>query len=333
MASHALRWDGPAQDHPTVIDVPDTGLRKSLSPRSDYLLVMPPRPVDGDISLDGGRHVRIVGGTLDGSLKNNRSRGSLFVEGLEIRPDRKRDAIVLGGANDSNAPSTWTRPDLYLQNTRITGVSGSYDGFHADVVQKQGPMGGLYVDRSRPRRTTRGSSSRRRAFRAASPRRHPGPSSTACRSPTSREPTCARPAIGRRRRHCCGCVAREVQPAVPDRGPWPITLDDVWLKGGPAQPLGTWSGPARRRWNDRYADRLRAAADELSGTWPPSSKITGAVHAGDPPSGDFAPAGIGRDYTSPAGDPAGHAPLSGSYPHAAVHPFVAHLYASVTVNS
>jgi hypothetical protein len=75
-----------------------------------------------------------------------------------------------------------------------------------------------------------------------------------------------------------------------------MALADVYVHPFPDESLGTsvWPG-VDQSW--RLAPRLTADA---SLQWPLAARITGVVHAGKPPGGDFVPPGVaGRAYVSP----------------------------------
>jgi hypothetical protein len=262
---------------------------------------MPNEPVNGNISIDRSRHVRIIGGKLNGSITNRRSRGSLFLEGLEINPGASRDAIVLTGESDNNTPSTWTRPDLYVQNTRVTGISGSYSGFHADVIQKQGPMGGMFVDKFTAETDYQGFFIASQSFSSslASPAAQAfvdGMDATEIQRTNIRTPggiTAKAPLLWL-------AWHAGTNAAFPTEDPWPIKLHDVYVKGQATQSLGSMIFPKPGAVGNNGAQvGFQAASDGLSGGWPAASMIAGTLRKGDPPSGDFAPAGIGTGYQSP----------------------------------
>jgi hypothetical protein len=79
-------------------------------------------------------------------------------------------------------------------------------------------------------------------------------------------------------------------------GPYALELSDVWILPFRGDSLGTsvWPG-VDQSW--RLAPRLRSDA---SLEWPFAARISGVVHSGRPPGGDFVPAGVaGLAYVSP----------------------------------
>lgn len=144
-----LRWAPPAQQAPVVVKVPPTYYTGTFAPDQDVTFLWPNTPRWSSFSCTGGRHVRIVGGqavkTTAGAAVNFVGvTGSVFLEGLAIDMGGiSADAIDVGGS--PTAP--WdARPDVYVQNCRIVGVTGSHAGIHADILQPQGAVGGIYVD-------------------------------------------------------------------------------------------------------------------------------------------------------------------------------------------
>lgn len=142
-AGSRLRWAPPDLDRPLVVST-GTGFYNSprFAPDQDVIVALPrsPRAIGADIQINGGRHVRIVGGHTFGRLSWKEGCGSLYVQGLiiDLSQTPERDAIVASGAN-----GYW--PDIYLQNLLVTGVQGTHARTHADVFQPYGPIGRLRV--------------------------------------------------------------------------------------------------------------------------------------------------------------------------------------------
>ncbi len=138
-----MRWAPPQQVAPNRIPVPlNYFSTPEFRPDQDVELVLPPVPrrAGADLRVNGGRHVRIIGGHIRGRLQWTGGTGSLFVEGLRIdlTETPNRDAIVVSGAQGAS-------PDVFLQNILVTGVQGAFKSTHADIFQPYGAVGHLRV--------------------------------------------------------------------------------------------------------------------------------------------------------------------------------------------
>ena len=138
-----LRWPPPAQNDARIVEI-SSGFFSSpeFGEEEDVVVKLPGIAMrDGaDVQINGGRHVRIIGGHMRGRLMWRNGSGSLFVEGvlIDLNTVPNRDAITVSGASSSP-------PDIYLQNIIVTGVQGTFAGVHADVFQAYGPIGRLRV--------------------------------------------------------------------------------------------------------------------------------------------------------------------------------------------
>jgi hypothetical protein len=118
-----------------------------LDPDRDYVLVMPPEPLVGELSISGGDDVVMVGGEItvpagadsNRGLALKRQRGTIHVEGLAITGEGLGEGINL----DQTVPGAVVQ----LQNLRISTVHGSKSGHHADVLQTWAGPGELRIDR------------------------------------------------------------------------------------------------------------------------------------------------------------------------------------------
>ena len=142
-----LAWAPPELDSPETVQVTQGDRDLRLDPERDYVLVMPPEPLVGGLSVNGGDDVVMVGGEItvpagsDGNrgLALKRQRGTVHVEGLAITGDGLGEGINL----DQTVPGAVVQ----LQNVRVSTVSGSKDGHHADVLQTWAGPAELRIDR------------------------------------------------------------------------------------------------------------------------------------------------------------------------------------------
>ncbi len=141
-----LTWAPPALTSPVTLDITQDDLDLRLEPDQDYVLRMPPEPLVGGLSVNGGDDVVLVGGEItvpEGAESNRglalkRQRGTVHVEGLAITGDGLGEGIDL----DQTVPGSVVQ----LQNVRVSTVHGSKDGHHADVLQTWAGPGELRVD-------------------------------------------------------------------------------------------------------------------------------------------------------------------------------------------
>jgi hypothetical protein len=122
-----------------------------LSPTQDYIVELPAGEKTGGTWLDGGHNVVVVGGAITltaGGTENDAEHigiyikgatGTVHVEGVEITGSEGAEFDGI----DVNAPAA----TVQLENLRIMGVRGGFDGVHADVVQTWGGVKDLRIDR------------------------------------------------------------------------------------------------------------------------------------------------------------------------------------------
>ena len=121
-----------------------------LDNRRDYVLVFPNGLKRGATTIKGGRNVVVRGGwaTVPPGGREDADRQAIYIKGsvgtvhlegllLQGTPGVSWDAI------DINAP----RARVQIENVRVEGVSGSFEGWHADVVQPFGGVRDLRIDR------------------------------------------------------------------------------------------------------------------------------------------------------------------------------------------
>jgi hypothetical protein len=272
---------------------------------------MPDAPVTGRIATAGGRHIRIIGGKLGGGTAFNGTigivardlRGSLFIEGVDIDFSQlwDRDGIVADGNNPAGTKRAgWTYPDLYVQNVRLLGSKYSGGAMHPDAIQKQGPMGRLMIDNMTVESSYQG-------FQISATSFSDGPAQELYTEGMDYT------GISRTNlRHRLDWKSGYLMWLAWDAGsngsfsgedPWPIVLDNVWVNGIAGTNLGAnlaWPRSTTTAGENGQDPRMLVSTDGASATWKPAAQISGTLRKGNPPSGDFVPAGrAGWGYVSP----------------------------------
>lgn len=134
-----MRWAPPAQNNPTTVNIPTGAWTNASTPfadNEDYILVLPAGVRTGSLIVHGGRHGRIIGGDMGSTtLLAYDLTGSLFVEGIKWTMTDTGDCIGIRAKDGAN-------PDWYFQNLNFTGIQGTYEGVHSDMIQAQGRVGG-----------------------------------------------------------------------------------------------------------------------------------------------------------------------------------------------
>jgi hypothetical protein len=306
-----LKYAPPAQSNPVVVKVPATGLSQSFTATQDVILDMPDEPVTGRIATSGGRHIRIIGGKLGGGTSFNGTigivardlRGSLFIEGVDIDFSQlwDRDGIVADGNNPAGTNRAgWTYPDLYVQNVRLLGSKFSGGAMHPDAIQKQGPMGRLFIDRMTVETSYQG-------FQISATSFSDGPAQelyTEGMDYTGISHTNLRQRLDWKSGYLMWLAwDAGSNSSFSGEDPWPIALDDVWVNGIAGTNLGSnlaWPRSTTTTGENGQDPRMVVNSDGVSATWKPAAQITGTLRKGNPPAGDFVPAGrVGWSYVSP----------------------------------
>jgi hypothetical protein len=282
----ALRWAPPALNNPETIHLGNGFTELNLDRSRDYVIVMPPFVKVGGTSIDGGHNIVLIGGqttvppallpTADAERQRRGlyftgATGTVHVEGVQIDGSG-------GGEADGIALNT---PDaiVQLQNVRIVNLHGTEQSVHSDIVQPCGGVKELRIDRMT------GSS----AYQGLQIGRDLGPIGKVTISRTN----LAQTEEGRLdsgngyvlwlTSGATGCEAT------------PTTLSDVYVqpRSGNQFERTIWPSPIN---NHPCAARIQSGFAD----WPSLPAITGGVHAGTPPGGDFVPAGAaGIGYVSP----------------------------------
>ena len=272
---------------------------------------MPDVPVTGQIATVGGRHIRIIGGKIGGGTSFNGTygivardlRGSLFIEGVDIDFSQlwDRDQIVADGNNPAGTNRAgWTYPDLYVQNVRLIGSKFSGGAMHPDAIQKQGPMGRLFIDKMTVETSYQG-------FQISATSFSDGPAQelyTEGMDYTGISRTNLRQRLDWKSGYLMWLAwDAGSNGSFAGEDPWPIVLDDVWVNGIAGTNLGSnlaWPRTTTTAGENGQDPRMVVNGDGASATWKPAAQISGTLRKGNPPAGDFVPAGrVGSSYVSP----------------------------------
>jgi len=309
-AKALVRWAPPRLQRPLRIEVPVSGLDGYYPADRDLVLDLPDVPVQGEVRTTGGDDIRVVGGKIGGGTSFRGEygivardlRGSLYVEGVEIDFSRvwDRDNIVATGfAPGRTGRAGWTYPDVYIQSSRLLGAKWSGGAAHPDLYQKQGPQGALYMDRVTGEASYQGLMIGAHSFSGepyAGERHVDGMRYTEIR----------RTNLAHRADHTMGYLAwlvwNDGSHGFEGDDPWPVLLKRFYLRPVPGQDLRrnlVWPRGDTRVAGDRRG-ALILARNQRSARWTRGSMIRGRVHQGDPPRGDFVPAGrVGLGYVRP----------------------------------
>jgi hypothetical protein len=282
--SDALTWAPPAgYRNFQVVDVPIRGGIGSLRNDTDYLLIMPSTPRRQPLTIDGGRHVVIIGGEIDiedartgpeSAFRGIMVRGGsvdgriVHIEGLKIHSS---GGTISDGINTSAGDSRFV---LQVQNVRIGPLPRAYvngsKNHHPDVIQTWGSVGEIRIDG-----LTGISAYQGLFFKADFNGRHGD--------------------IDIRRTNLRGLTGGAYLFWLSDKGGgWPtVSLGDVWVEPAPGRALG------KAVWPDSGGGSLAPRIDGDRATWS-NVPVSGAIRAGSPSGGDFVPEGsVGIGYVSP----------------------------------
>jgi hypothetical protein len=253
--------------------------------------------------VHGGRRVRVIGGHIRAAnaktsawLIADTIGESIFFEGLHVDvAGYHADAIVARedpAVRRRLAPGTGPY-DLYVQNTLIEGVAGTFDTRHGDVLQYQTRIGRLYVENLTAATQYQG-------LFIPSSTTGPGAAEAFLRRvnlKTDRNiPGADRPGLLWIR------LERDRAPR-PDTPWYPVHFDEVYVEESPLPGFRPWHvfsiTPGT---NQPWA--AVASPDQSNVTYPPDSGVTGEIRRGPPLGGDFVrPEQVGVNYVSPWGEP------------------------------
>jgi hypothetical protein len=280
-----LRWAPPALENARKIWLSKGFDQIRLDPGRDYVLRLPRGRKLGGTFVEGGRNVVLIGGHITlprGTARDEERRalyfkgqtGTVHVEGVLIDGSGggEGDAIAL------NAPAA----AVQIQNVRVTGLRGSEQGTHGDVVQPWGGVRELRIDR------VSGSS----RFQGLQLPASLGPIGSAHVRYTDLRAL----APSARAAYVAGAGGGHMLWLTPAGTctSYPVALEQVWVAARPGRTLrdSVWPG---------VADGSPCAAVGATGAvrWP-NLPVLGIVREGAPPGGDFVPRwSVGSRYHSP----------------------------------
>ncbi|MCZ2804763.1 hypothetical protein O2W18_06615 [Modestobacter sp. VKM Ac-2983] len=275
-AASEISWEPAAgwETHP-VRSVPATPGQQTLLKGTGDVVLDLPDTVTGPIIIDGYRHVTIIGGSIralpvsqingiDQRLVYVRNvTGTVHIEGVLL------DGGVAGAETDG-ITANGARTILQVQNVRVVGLDGLQSTNHADAIQTWLGLKELRVDEFTAESDYQG-------IKFALTNTH------VMDKVTIRDTNLT----------ATGTGARYLYWMDPD-DLFPIELVNVWVDPYGTQTLGKTVWPGNTN--------LTNAAVISGGTacWPTMEKVAGCISEGQPPAGDFVPAGLaGAGYVSP----------------------------------
>jgi hypothetical protein len=273
-----LRWAPPVLTDPITIQLGTGSTTTTMDPIKDYIIEMPDTLKEGATVLNGGHNIVLIGGAAEvpasdasgGTLMINGATGTVHIEGLLVDGD--------GGANADGIDIDAPQATVQIENSRIVNLTGSYTGFHADVVQPYGGVAALDIDH------LTGSSNYQGLFL----RPDVGPIGPVTLQDVNLSYTSGTSG-GYLLWLSTGC---DTSPS--------ISLSSVYVQGRPAADLGhsIWP-PDYEQPAGQTENNCLATVTNGEGTWP-SLPVSGYVTNGAPPGGDYVPPGVtGIGYVSP----------------------------------
>lgn len=284
IGSGKLTWAPPALVNPVTINLTETSNPGTLKTGVDYIINLPSTTRTRGVYINGGRNVVIIGGhiqmpaydstqeTYTGRafyIKNGDAGRVVHIEGvlMTITPESQVDFVAI---DDDNAI-------VQVQNCRAEGVQGSYDQWHADIIQPWGGVAQLRIDG-----LTASSS-----YQGLQLTQDLGP----CGSYDLKNIN-----ITALPEWYAGAKGGYMMWLTTGTKAVPMTLSNVYITPRTGRSLG------KTVWPDIDATDVTTRPTISNGylTWPGLSHITGGITEGTPPRGDFVPAGTaGIGYVSP----------------------------------
>jgi hypothetical protein len=143
--SSKLRWPAPVLVAPTTIAIAQGDQSLTLDKAKDYILSLGSTIHRGALWINGGRNVVVKGGTIALPASSTRttamsianSVGTVHVEGV----------LFDGSAHEMDAVQIVAPAAIIqLENVRATGITGTFDTNHSDIVQTWGGVAKLRID-------------------------------------------------------------------------------------------------------------------------------------------------------------------------------------------
>jgi hypothetical protein len=286
-AAGGLAWAPPAQSDPTTLTLGTASNYFRLDNQKDYIVRYPSSVKVGQLMIEGGRNIIIVGGeqrnyTGTGAatvfFTDNGSNGApvtgrvIHVEGLNIDMTGGDVRDVFGLMTPSAI--------VQLENIRAMNVHGVGSGVHPDIVQNYSDILGLRVDR------LTGSTNYQGFFIR--------PDAGEIQSVDLRRVNLTLEPNGEDD-YCQVLFFASYDGAAPE-----LHLDAFYIQNNrPGQNAQHAVYP------DNNAAGMQSSYDGVSVTFPTFLQVSGAVYDGNPPGGDYVPAiSAGGGYATPGyGEP------------------------------
>lgn len=284
-----LSWAPPQLENPITITLGTGNTSNRLDDSRDYIIKLPSTRKNGGTTLIGGRNIVMIGGHI--SLPYKELGGStqraiyikddggevpgrvVHIEGILIDASADNGTGGHGDAIAIDADNTIVQ----VQNVRAVNLFGGYDTKyydHTDLIQPWGGVKELRVDKF-------SGSTNYQGFQI--------PIDGYTKAPIGK-------ADLRR-------VNMWYTPHVPNEGGYmlwlpgcstvyPVSLEEVYIQPKPGRNLGNSVWP-------QSGSSCGVVINGNEGTWP-ILPVSGSVKEGNPPGGDFVPAGTaGVNYVSP----------------------------------
>jgi hypothetical protein len=281
-APGGLAWAAPALSNPTTLTLNTASNYFKLDNQKDYIVKYPSSVKIGQLMIEGGRNITIVGG----EQQNYAGVGTAVVfftdEGTNGAPVPGRVIhaeglkIDMAGGDVRDVFGLMTPSAIVqLENIRAMNVHGVGSGVHPDIVQNYSDILGLRVDR------LTGSTNYQGFFIR--------PQEGLIKSVDLRHVNLTLNANGQDT-YCQVLFFANYDGAAPD-----LHLDSFYIQNNrPGQNAQDAVYP------DATATGMQSIYDGVKATFPTFLRVTGAVYNGNPPGGDYVPAtGAGLGYTTP----------------------------------
>lgn len=277
-----LKWSPPTLENPITINLGSGKTSTTLDDSRDYIINFPPGKKVGATLLKGGRNVVIKGGyiTIPTGTSNDSERRAIYIvdqAGTQEGRTVHIEGVLIDGSGGGDSDGIVANADktiLQVQNSRIVNLTGSYAGFHNDVIQPWGGLKELRVDR------LTGSSN----YQGLQIQADLGPIERADLSNIDLTYNSVGVQDG-------GYLAWFTNGSCSNA--FPITLDEVYLTPKSGRSLG------KSVWPDVDNSTCPPTISGGRASWP-SLPISGYITEGSLSNGDFVPEGVaGLNYDSP----------------------------------
>ncbi|MCW0215182.1 MAG: hypothetical protein OJJ54_17640 [Pseudonocardia sp.] len=286
-----LTWAPPVLNDPQTVELEAGMTTTMLDPAKDYILKIP-RTGKGDTFIRGGHNIVMIGGHIStGSepppwdapehraLYFADTTGTIHIEGVLI--DDKDSGQ--GDGIDAAAPLA----TLQIENVRITGLTGSEQGNHADVVQPWGGLKELRIDRLTGATNYQGL--------------HIQPDLAPIGTEIVKNAN-----VSSTSSTAGNWLMWLVTGSNTCSSAGSVRLDEVYVTPRSGRGLGDSVWPPNSATNlDDAPNPVQSCLSSVSPdgsevTFPGLPQVSGSVRKGPPPDGDFVPDGVaGADYLSP----------------------------------